>query len=69
MLPHKRVHEWVHINQAERPGAFYWQYFRAMWAGKGYGTNALEIEAYIVETLARKVGVPDWAKDQNDSLQ
>ncbi len=56
-----RVHEWVHIEQAERPGAFYVQYFRAMYSGKGYRTNALEEEAYAREAQAARDGLPDWA--------
>ncbi len=61
--PHIRVHEWVHIEQWNRPGAFYVQYFTALWEARGYTNNALEVEARKADYHAIKNGLPDWAKD------
>lgn len=66
--PYKRVHEFTHVAQKDRPGPFYVQYFKAMLRHrKGkldeqeYYDNDLEVEAYAAEEHAHKFGLPEWA--------
>lgn len=65
VLPHKRVHEFIHVSQAERPGWFYPQYIKALMVGHGYKMNPMEIEARVGEIESLLHGLPDWAKPQN----
>jgi hypothetical protein len=41
-----RFHEWIHIEQWNRPGPFWVQYADALKNGRGYKGNVLEKEAY-----------------------
>jgi len=59
--PLMRVHEFAHVEQAERPGPFWIQYLQAHRAG--YKVNPFEVEARAAEQKAHDEGLPDWARD------
>lgn len=58
--PQVRVHEFIHVEQARRPGPFYIEYFKSVIEGHGYMGSKLEKEAYRAQQDAQK-SVPDWA--------
>lgn len=59
--PYARVHEWVHVEQWQRPGPFYVQYLGALMKDGSYSGNDLEEEARAVVDRCRVDGLPGWA--------
>jgi hypothetical protein len=60
--PFTRVHEFVHVRQAERLAFFSVRYLWALLADRGYRRNRFEVEAFRVEAAARREGLPAWAE-------
>jgi hypothetical protein len=60
--PFVRVHEFVHVRQAQRLSFFSLRYLWALAADGGYHRNRFEVEARRIESAARQEGLPAWAQ-------
>jgi hypothetical protein len=58
--PFTRLHEFVHVEQWERPGPFYVQYVKALLKDGAYKENDFEEEAFKRVVEAVKHGLPEW---------
>lgn len=64
--PLTRVHEFVHVAQDADNGFFLLTWLRYLWAhvaDGGYRDNRYEREAFALQALAARQGLPDWARD------
>jgi len=62
--PLTRVHEFVHVRQAQRLPFFSLRYLWALAADGGYRQNRFEAEAFAIQAEARREGLPAWAESR-----